>query len=282
MSNWMRHLKYFVRTIQKGVQFLFRPVAWLLQLPPWFFGSGYIFMVFAFAYFYVQIADEFRHNNAQTDPNVAILRDSLEQDLQEAMVSKWKNACDSGVFETAEYSMCVFPPSVTIRGARNNVVLAQFLTRGGLPSGNGSSILKIQGYFEVYTEPVEIPSGAINPITVTDELNAVGDDLGKLYWSEAFGRYLGGSNYAIDMPRTWRENMKSYNMAFNGRPYLVEGQYSRMLYLSAVTQTTLGFGDIVPVGETSRALVGSQAFLGVLVVGLFLNALARKHNSQDT
>jgi len=48
----------------------------------------------------------------------------------------------------------------------------------------------------------------------------------------------------------------------------------RMLYLSAVTLTTLGYGDIVPLTNTSRGLTALEACLGVLLVGLFLNSLA--------
>ena len=48
----------------------------------------------------------------------------------------------------------------------------------------------------------------------------------------------------------------------------------RMFYFSAVTVTTLGYGDIVPTELTSRVMVGTEAILGVLTIGLFLNALS--------
>jgi Ion channel len=50
----------------------------------------------------------------------------------------------------------------------------------------------------------------------------------------------------------------------------------RMLYLSASTITTAGFGDIVPVTNSARLLVTSEAILGVVLVGMFLNALAKR------
>ncbi len=53
-------------------------------------------------------------------------------------------------------------------------------------------------------------------------------------------------------------------------------QFLRMLYFSAVSATTLGFGDIVPVTAVSRSLVTFEAVLGVVFIGLFLNALARR------
>jgi hypothetical protein len=51
-------------------------------------------------------------------------------------------------------------------------------------------------------------------------------------------------------------------------------QFLRMLYLSAVTATTLGFGDIVPVTTMTRSEVTAEAILGLVLAGLFLNSVA--------
>ena len=50
--------------------------------------------------------------------------------------------------------------------------------------------------------------------------------------------------------------------------------FSEALYFSVVTITTLGFGDISPSGEFGQLLVAAQAFLGVLILGFFLNSLS--------
>jgi ion channel len=48
----------------------------------------------------------------------------------------------------------------------------------------------------------------------------------------------------------------------------------RMLYLSAVTITTIGYGDIVPVAPEARLLVTIEAIVGAFLIGLFLNSLS--------
>lgn len=53
-------------------------------------------------------------------------------------------------------------------------------------------------------------------------------------------------------------------------------QLIRMIYLSAVTVTTLGYGDITPVTSAARLLVVVEAIAGVILIGLFLNALSRR------
>lgn len=48
------------------------------------------------------------------------------------------------------------------------------------------------------------------------------------------------------------------------------------LYFSVVTITTLGYGDISPITDTGRILTGTQAMLGIVSIGLFLNSVSEK------
>lgn len=50
----------------------------------------------------------------------------------------------------------------------------------------------------------------------------------------------------------------------------------RMMYLSSVTITTLGYGDLVPIRNASRMLVAVEALLGPVLLGFALNAVARR------
>jgi len=46
-------------------------------------------------------------------------------------------------------------------------------------------------------------------------------------------------------------------------------------YFSVVTITTLGYGEITPQTEVARALTALEAILGIVVIGIFLNAVAQ-------
>lgn len=76
-----------------------------------------------------------------------------------------------------------------------------------------------------------------------------------------------------------QEEMHQMVQAGKGIPPPKVGGYLRMLYFSVTTATTLGYGDIVPVTNRARMTVASEAILGVVLVGLFLNALARKKDA---
>ena len=52
------------------------------------------------------------------------------------------------------------------------------------------------------------------------------------------------------------------------------------LYFSIVTITTLGFGDVLPSGTAGKVLVCAEAILGVVFIGMFLNAISESQARQ--
>jgi voltage-gated potassium channel Kch len=58
----------------------------------------------------------------------------------------------------------------------------------------------------------------------------------------------------------------------------------RIIYFSAVTATTLGYGDIVPVGPKGRIIVVIQTISSIILVGVYLNSLSISgtRNNQPT
>jgi len=70
--------------------------------------------------------------------------------------------------------------------------------------------------------------------------------------------------------------LQRLSTAGTGDPKEASGLLIRMCYFSATTITTLGFGDITPVTTVARVLAGIEAVTGVVLIGLFLNAVAQK------
>lgn len=79
-------------------------------------------------------------------------------------------------------------------------------------------------------------------------------------------------NGLLQMPgSTYNAFVRFFNAA-EGDPYYASDRWFRMAYLSAVTVTTLGFGDITPVSTSARLLIAMEAVLGIVLIGLFVNA----------
>lgn len=58
--------------------------------------------------------------------------------------------------------------------------------------------------------------------------------------------------------------------------------FGDMLYVSFVTLTTLGFGDIVPVAEQARAVILLEALTGVLYLAFVISRLVGMYKSEQT
>ena len=57
--------------------------------------------------------------------------------------------------------------------------------------------------------------------------------------------------------------------------------WSDYIYHSAVTFTTVGYGDIIPKASSFfRLMAAAEAFLGVFLSGLFIFTLARKYSAR--
>ncbi|MBD1366991.1 two pore domain potassium channel family protein [Mucilaginibacter sp. ZT4R22] len=62
-------------------------------------------------------------------------------------------------------------------------------------------------------------------------------------------------------------NLIGYNQGL-----IINDSLKRMIYFSAVTISTIGYGDIVPIDDNLRLLVGFEAILGIVFIGLFINS----------
>lgn len=71
-----------------------------------------------------------------------------------------------------------------------------------------------------------------------------------------------------------------YAVVFFVLPNMFAHNYTFLecLYFSAVTITTLGYGDMIPANITGKIISASEAVIGISLIGLFLNALSTAKN----
>jgi len=90
-------------------------------------------------------------------------------------------------------------------------------------------------------------------------------NLDRLWNFDSPGEYfLYGSNYRHPVVEQLQD---LGNARFN---HLERGMFWRMFYFSAVTATTLGYGDIIPVTNTARMTVAIQSVLGLFLMGFLV------------
>lgn len=81
------------------------------------------------------------------------------------------------------------------------------------------------------------------------------------------------------IPKSLHEKILAFSHTVKGFPAKASGAYARMFYFSAVTITTLGYGDIVPITNLARIIVAAESILGIVLIGLFLNSLSREYKN---
>jgi hypothetical protein len=89
-----------------------------------------------------------------------------------------------------------------------------------------------------------------------------------------FGRYKNQEGPCMHVDEREFDRIFNTNREQNGLIVGTKKSLIEMFYFSAMTITTVGYGDIVPVSRIARVLCGLEAILGVVIVGFFVNSAA--------
>ncbi|MCK5229785.1 MAG: two pore domain potassium channel family protein [Desulfobulbaceae bacterium] len=73
-----------------------------------------------------------------------------------------------------------------------------------------------------------------------------------------------------------KDQLAAYIKAHSGMNEKLDGHFIRMLYFSAVTVTTLGYGDIVPITNRARVAIAIESIIGLIIIGLFVSTLSKR------
>ncbi len=119
----------------------------------------------------------------------------------------------------------------------------------------------------------------INIKNNSQALNGV--ELDKIFRVKYLDEFLGTG---IVLDSDLNEMLKEYIKNNDGKPslskksffYYLKYNFTRMLYLSMVTITTLGFGDIVPLTTVTRMLIGLESTIGIVILGWFASKIYKR------
>lgn len=104
----------------------------------------------------------------------------------------------------------------------------------------------------------------------TREINAETDPDNPIPAKYLIPNIQGLAMPSIVFDRVQLEKLKEIVDYNNG--IIKTNSFWRMLYFSAVTISTIGYGDIVPVDDTLRLVISFEAIIGIIFIGLFINA----------
>jgi len=105
----------------------------------------------------------------------------------------------------------------------------------------------------------------------------MGELRGQIERSLEDAQKAGNMEAALYTDDTLLDLLRQYQSLSVGMPSRDSGVLARSFYLSAVTITTLGYGDVVPMTDRARILVALEAVMGVGLAGLFLTSVAARY-----
>lgn len=237
----------------------------------------YIALIPAFAAFYKSASEDFYHSTAKYER--AILRDGgrLKNDLTLAIREQFITANNGSTKKFEKWVVDIQEFRITKatfeEGSLHFQAYMRFASDDGVEIG-GPRLFSIDANPSfVVGFPYDIDRKVVK-IPESDEKSHWPVDLRDLFQGQALG-LVTTERGAIILPMELQDRITALKNSFDGFPARSTGTYGRLLYFSAVTQTTLGFGDIVPISSKTRSIVGIQSVLGIVLIGLFLNSLAQ-------
>ncbi len=252
----------------------FRQVGdWLGQFPSMLSFAIYLALIPSCAFLYYCMPYDFYSSTVAYEPQLKAEKDDISKRLRQHFLddksSEYQKRNPSSIINTAKFD---------IRPSKDGVdVVVWLFVKNGNYYGD---ILVVSLYLNPYfltSHPIDGPE-KLEYVRVTPTVRS--DHSVEL--SDFFPCHDKGWQSSTCLGMTYSElsELLSLSATEQGLPTEKQRSYARMLYFSAVTMSTLGYGDIVPLTERARILVTIQVVLGPVLIGLFLNALARE--SQHT
>lgn len=263
---------------------------WLGRLPSLGYAFVYLLLIPLFATLYCLLPNNsFYHSTVQYEYSMSSETHNVRQALNNRIEENIKQSYSRTLLSMRGWSLnptFVYVHSLT---SRDDVISFRL-----------SFVLKkTSSQQDLYFDPlVSFPSAT--RFTIKDADNTEPIDF-KFVTIEDFGNYTVGSSSQEIIDALFPSNdpdlagnirylrvspqlslqMQSMSRGLQGFPSGFSGNFVRMFYLSASTITTLGYGDITPITTTSRILVSMEAIIGIVMLGLFLNALSFERASRN-
>jgi len=248
----------------------------------------YLVIILVFAVLYTSMSDQFYHSTILHESVFDKDTNLLKKDLELAISKNFKQYHKQDMIYLDENKRWLFNINdLKINGVTyNEMLFIDFSFKITNMANRLSNKLKSSDaqYFSSFR--IELHNDFLSANNVVyrfgevekKEKDFTGAGLNSIRYSPIF--FLAGLDekgiVGINTTAEVNQQLIKFVDEVKGEPNGVEHNFLRMLYLSMVTITTLGYGDIVPLTNGARVLIGIEATIGIVIMGLFVNSLLNK------
>ena len=292
---------------------------WVNEHPLAKYGGMYVVAVFGFAFLYWMLPGQFYHSTSALEPALKNDEDRIKASIQAAVIRQAKDNFPDGKIRFSRQIASINSYRIVdfrLVGSRFHVRSMLENDSSSMPipwieffaddvdpelSLTSDVVIAVLINHPETGTPISAPAAEALSVATTADADqrdiesdepsfeeapappkSVSTRSGDVWFERLFKTKHPTYRYSLQglqISKTTLMEMQAYVAAKNGFAGEATGSFWRMLYLSTVTITTLGYGDIVPITPTSRTLIAVEAVLGMLIIGLYLNALSNRLRS---
>ena len=270
---------------------------WLASVPSLGYALVYLLLIPVFALVYYELPGHFYHSTLQQESSLTAQFEEIKQKLSSLIVTQYREVPATSEnhliprgSERPKYWTAA-PEGISHLSINENEISFQLHAKYyvGIGMGNGDNYTRsdlldliIPAKLHLWQRRIHNDEGydyESQPIMLDlspDVVHIFPDRESQLEFTHVLfpKNVFREPDIGLNVPEADLEKIRAYAIATKGDSSGASGNFVRMLYLSAVTITTLGFGDVVPMTTASRVLVSIEAIMGIVLIGLFLNALS--------
>ncbi|MCM1990923.1 potassium channel family protein [Oceanirhabdus seepicola] len=250
--------------------------------------SLYILVMFVFAVIYTNIPSGFYHETIRLESGYDKEAEEFSKKILEAMKANFMDVYkkEQLCFDDIEIDITTMNVGKSYVKSERVIVPINLIVEVKNPEKITDKHIDDcdkKNYIEnvVYTDffDISLSTNAIKindkffvPLVVTSNVFVKCDniDVDKINYNQLF-KHEGFLSPVIKIDEGIEKEIQEFLLASKGFSNKINNHFLSMLYLSAVTITTIGYGDIVPITLITRMLITIEALMGMTIMGIFLN-----------
>lgn len=250
---------------------------------------AYVVAILGFAAVYTFVfPHDFYHSYVRYEPDIRDLIDRSQRDIAQAIDDQLSARSDLG-----GGIMFVLANGLSIQGEQEGALTASINMGGALRQGDTQQLLITRLPVVISWLGLRTVQKEGAPETMVEDSNELKKRVRTIYIArdpqraaldqtilahtstdqttvtDALGRAL----ELVELSDAQRHDLFAILNVERGFPAYAGGLFWRMLYFSAITITTVGYGDIVPLTSWGRGLAALEATLGIVLLGLLVSRL---------